>query len=174
MKRKLIFFRLVHRIPYLFSMTKRFFSIPFIALGFALAFLSCNTCGNADIPVSKYDFEFTVVSVETGEDLIFGEGATLDPEGFQLYSMRGSDRILHELYAYPEEIYPGHQAIWADVPGLHGSLYLEHPDGKLDTLQAFFSQQETECWSRIDNLQEIVRNGSERFIDMYTVLRFSR
>ncbi len=132
---------------------------------FASALFSCNTCSDTDSLVSQYYFESTVVDEQTGENLISGDSPQLDPDGFQLYSMRGSERIFHELY-------PGNQAIYADIRGHSGDLYLEYPDGNIDTLQAFFSQRETECWGRIERLEELIRNGSETFTDIYTVLEF--
>lgn len=139
---------------------------------FASALFSCTTCGNADIPISKFDFEFAVVDAETGENLMSGGSPQLDPQGFALYSMRGTERIPHELYVYPPESFSGDQVIRADIRGVHGDFYLAYPNGKVDTLQAFFSVHETECWGRVDTLLELVRNGSESFTDMYAVLRF--
>ena len=136
-----------------------------IVMGLVWIILSCSPCGNADALVSTYEFEFTVVDDETGEDLVFGENARLDPYGFQLYSLGGTERISHELY-------PGQGAIWADIRGVRGDLYLEYPDRKIDTLQAFFERRETECWGTIDRLSRLTRNGSEVYADIYDVLLF--
>ncbi|GAA0878760.1 hypothetical protein GCM10009119_17280 [Algoriphagus jejuensis] len=149
----------------------RHFRIVLI-LSLASTLFACDTCGNADALVSKYDFEFTVVDAETGDNLISGDAPALDPYGFELYSLRGSERFSHELYIYPNESYSGNQVIYADIRGLKGHLYLAYPDGNVDTLQAFFSQHNSECWGRIDTLEELVRNGSETFSDLYTVIKF--
>jgi hypothetical protein len=136
-----------------------------IVMGLVWGIFSCGPCRNADALVSTYEFEFTVVDGETGEDLIFGENARLDPDGFQLYSHGGTERISHGLY-------PGEGAIWADIRGVRGDLYLEYPDGKIDTLQVFFERRETECWGTVDRLSQLTRNGSEVYADIYQLLLF--
>ncbi len=143
-----------------------------IVMGLVWTLFSCSPCGNADAPISTYEFEFTVVDRETGEDLIFGENATLDPDGFQLYSFRGTDRVSHPLIPYELELTLGYSAISADIRGVQGDLYLEYPDGNIDTLQAFFDRRETECWGTIESVQQITRNGSEVYDNIYEVLLF--
>ncbi len=145
----------------------------FFFTGLLWVVFSCAPCANNLYPpVSKYDFEFTVVDAGTGANMLFGENASLDPSGFQRYSLRGTEPISHPLHAYVPDFGDGHPAIRADISNVAGDLYLVYPDGKTDTLRAFFERRETECWGTIDLLRQITRNGSEIYDNIFEVLLF--
>ncbi|WP_026952083.1 hypothetical protein [Algoriphagus mannitolivorans] len=144
----------------------------YYSIVFMFAMSSCSPCRNLDCLVSQYDFEFRILDSNTGSDLVFGSKRIFDPREFSMFSISGTGPQEYPLQIRASSFFTGDTTFYAEVFPPASQVFLQYPNGKIDTLELSYRQFDSECCGRITEITKLIRNKTQSFTQLREVLEF--
>ena len=116
-----------------------------LSIAISVILSSCDPCKNLDCASDNYYGVFRIVAGNTGTDLVFGPNSIYDKKQIRFYALNEADTTFFACKAIKVEGANSDSALQVRFHTKSGTAYIRFGNADIDTLNIFFSSNDTKC-----------------------------